>query len=165
MRTAFEKEFSKAVPLFTGDLTTSVYFAGTRSAGQRRSSSEQIGAVRDGRYRRRQCDRESSAARESSRKPCRRKQMADFRNLSKPGRSIALAGALVAALAFAGTPQIAEAHWHHWGPGPAIGLGALAVGAAVGAAANPYGGYGYPYGYYYPAAPAYYYGPTYYRPY
>jgi hypothetical protein len=48
-------------------------------------------------------------------------------------RGFALAGALVAAAAFA-EPQPAQAHWHHWhnwGGGPAIG-------AAFGAATNPY---------------------------
>jgi hypothetical protein len=46
-----------------------------------------------------------------------------------------------------------------------IGVGAFALGSALGAAANPYYGYGYyPYGYYTP--PAYYYPPAYgYYPY
>jgi hypothetical protein len=34
-----------------------------------------------------------------------------------------------------------------------IGLGALAVGTALGAASNPYNPYYYPYGYYRPPAP------------
>jgi len=46
---------------------------------------------------------------------------------------------------------------HAVDPGAAvgIGLGALAVGTALGAASNPYNPYYYPYGYYRPPAPAY----------
>jgi hypothetical protein len=73
-----------------------------------------------------------------------------------------LAGAAVVAIGIAATvtPQPAQAL--STGEGVAIGLGALAVGSAVGAAANPY--YGYPG--YYPPAPAYYYppAPAYYAP-
>jgi hypothetical protein len=70
-------------------------------------------------------------------------------------RGLAFGTAIVAALGLA-TAQPA----HALGPGAAvgIGLGAFAVGTAIGATANPYY-YGYP-GYYpgyaYPPAPAYY---------
>ena len=80
--------------------------------------------------------------------------------LSRTGRTLAFATALVAAIGFTATPKPAQA----LGTGAAvgIGLGALAVGTAIGAAQSPY--YGYPgyYGYgpaYYPPAPGYGYGP------
>jgi hypothetical protein len=96
--------------------------------------------------------------------------MSDTKIESKAGRrGFVLAGAFAAAVAFAVTPQSAEANWPHgrhgphwghgWGYGP--GVGAFALGAAVGAAANPCYGYPYPYECYYPPAPAYYYGPAY----
>jgi hypothetical protein len=77
--------------------------------------------------------------------------------IGRTGRTLAISAAIVAAVGLTVTPKPAEA----LGPAAAvgIGLGALAVGTAVGAAAaNPY--YGYPG--YYPPAPAYYGGPAYY---
>ena len=79
--------------------------------------------------------------------------------IGRTGRTLAFSAAILAAVGLSATPKPA----HALGPaeGVAIGLGALAVGTAVGAAAaNPYY-YGYPspyYGpaYYYPPAPAYY---------
>lgn len=72
------------------------------------------------------------------------------------GRALVVGAAMLAAVGIA-TPRPA----HALGPGAAvgIGLGAFALGSAVGAAANPY--YGPYYGYYAPP-PAYYYGPRYY---
>ena len=78
----------------------------------------------------------------------------------RTGRMLALSTAVVGTLALTAAPQPA----HALGPGAAvgIGLGALALGTAVGAAtANPYY-YGYPGyypGYYAQPAPAY---PAYY---
>lgn len=74
------------------------------------------------------------------------------------GRTLAISAAILAAVGLTVTPK--PAHALSPGEGVAIGLGALAVGTAVGAASNPYY-YGYP-GYYYPPAPAYYGAPTYY---
>jgi len=78
--------------------------------------------------------------------------------IGRTGRTLAFSAAILAAVGLSATPKPA----HALGPaeGVAIGLGALALGTAVGAAANPYY-YGYPgpyYGsaYYYPPAPAYY---------
>jgi hypothetical protein len=76
--------------------------------------------------------------------------------LGRTGRTLAFATAIVGAIGLTVTPK--PAHALSPGEGVAIGLGALAVGTAVGAASNPY--YGYP-GYY--GYPAYYgYGPGYY---
>jgi len=84
--------------------------------------------------------------------------------LGRTGRTLAFATAIVGAigLTVTATPKPAQA----LGTGAAVGIGfgALAVGTALGAAANPYY-YGYPgyYGYapaYYPPAPAYYYPPA-----
>jgi hypothetical protein len=74
------------------------------------------------------------------------------------GRTLAFSAAILGAVGLTVTAK--PAHALSPGEGVAIGLGALAVGTAIGAgaAANPY--YGYP-GYYYPPAPAYY-GPAYY---
>jgi len=74
-------------------------------------------------------------------------------------KTLGVATAVVAAVGLTTVPRQPA---HALGPGAAvgIGLGAFAVGTALGAAANPY--YGYPYygyGYapaYYPPAPAYY---------
>jgi hypothetical protein len=75
-------------------------------------------------------------------------------------RTLAFSTALVAAVGFAAVPQ--PAHALGTGAAVGIGLGALAVGTAIGAAANPY--YGYPgyYGYY--GYPAYYGYSPYYAP-
>jgi hypothetical protein len=74
----------------------------------------------------------------------------------RAGRTLAFSVAILGAVGLTVTPK--PAHALGTGAAVGIGLGALAVGTAVGAAANPY--YGYP-GYYYPPAPAYY-GPAYY---
>jgi hypothetical protein len=83
--------------------------------------------------------------------------------LGRTGRTLAVTTAIVAAIGLTTAPK--PAHALSPGEGVAIGLGALAVGTAVGAASNPYyygspGYAGYPgYGYapsYYPPAPAYY---------
>jgi len=98
--------------------------------------------------------------------------------LMRTGRTLAAGAAILAATAYAVAPTPAMADWHHGGvsTGAAvgIGLGAFALGSALGAGAHPYYGYpgygyyGYPaYGYGYPAytAPAYpYYGSSYYAP-
>jgi hypothetical protein len=81
--------------------------------------------------------------------------------LGRTGRTLAFSAAILAAVGLTVTPK--PAHALSPGEGVAIGLGALAVGTAVGAAQSPY--YGYPgYGYapaYYPPAPGYYgYGPA-----
>lgn len=83
---------------------------------------------------------------------------------ARAGRGVA-AAAILGLVGMTAAPQPA----HAVSPGAAvgIGLGALAVGTALGTgAANPYyyGYYGYPYGYYYPPAPAYYPAPSYYAP-
>lgn len=88
--------------------------------------------------------------------------MAEKTIISKTTRNIALAGALAGAVAFVAAPRPAAAF--PTGAAVGLGLGAFALGAAVGS--SPYY-YGAPYGYY--APPAYpYYGPGpyyYYRPY
>lgn len=76
--------------------------------------------------------------------------------IGKVGRGLALATALVAGVAFTAAPR--PAHALSTGAAVGIGLGAFALGSALGAA--PY--YGYPYGYYPPAYPAYPYAPAYY---
>ena len=78
--------------------------------------------------------------------------------LGRTGRTLAFATAVVGGITMTATPQ--PAHALSTGAAVGIGLGALAVGTALGAASNPYY-YGYPgyYGYapaYYPPAPAYY---------
>jgi len=65
-------------------------------------------------------------------------------------RTLAVSAAFVAAIGFAAAPQ--PAHALGTGAAVGIGLGALAVGTAIGASQAPY--YGYP-GYY---------GPGYYPP-
>lgn len=78
--------------------------------------------------------------------------------LGRTGRTLAATTAIVAAIGLTAAPKPA----HALGPAAAvgIGLGALAVGTAIGAGANPYYGYpgyyGYAPSYYYPPAPAYY---------
>jgi hypothetical protein len=79
-------------------------------------------------------------------------------SVKQAGRRIAVAAAaLVAVFFLAQGPAQARVDT---GAAVGIGVGSFALGTAVGAAANPYGGYyggyGYPYGGYYPAAPAYY---------
>jgi hypothetical protein len=81
--------------------------------------------------------------------------MLDF--VKRTARGAAVAGALVGAAALtAPTP----AHAISNGAAVGLGLGALALGTALGAGAYPggyYAPYGYyPQGYYYPPAPAYY---------
>jgi hypothetical protein len=73
--------------------------------------------------------------------------------LGRTGRTLAVTAAIVGAIGLAAAPK--PAHALSPGEGVAIGLGALAVGSALGAASNPYyyGNPGY-YGYY--GAPAYY---------
>jgi hypothetical protein len=74
-------------------------------------------------------------------------------------KTLAFSTALVAAVGFAAVPQ--PAHALGTGAAVGIGLGALAVGTAIGAASTPYYGYpgyyGYPanYGYGYSPYPAY----------
>jgi hypothetical protein len=76
-------------------------------------------------------------------------------NIMKGSRVLSVAVIAVAALSFA-TPK--PAHAVDAGTAVGIGLGAAALGAAVGSAANPYNPYYYPPGYAYPApAPGYYY--------
>ncbi|HZK91731.1 MAG TPA: hypothetical protein VFC56_16440 [Stellaceae bacterium] len=81
----------------------------------------------------------------------------------RTGRALALTTAITAAIGLTTVPQ--PAHALGTGAAVGIGLGALAVGTALGAASNPYygaPGYGYGYnpgyypGYYAPPAPAYY---------
>lgn len=71
--------------------------------------------------------------------------------LGRTGRTLAVTAGIVGAVALTTAPR--PAHALSPGEGVAIGLGALAVGSALGAASTPY--YGYPgYGYY--GSPAYY---------
>ena len=87
----------------------------------------------------------------------------------RPGRTLAAGAAILGLVGTAVVPRPA----HAVDPAAAvgIGLGALAVGTALGAASNPYYNpyYGYPYGYYgnpsgYYAPPAYTTAPGYYPP-
>jgi len=71
--------------------------------------------------------------------------------LGRTGRTLALATAIVGAIGLTVAPK--PAHALSPGEGVAIGLGALAVGSAIGASSNPYYGY-----------PGYAYGPSYYSP-
>ena len=77
----------------------------------------------------------------------------------RTGRTVAFAAALVGAIGLTVTPK--PAHALGTGAAVGIGLGALAVGTALGAASSPYY-YGYPGPYYGPAyyPPAYGYGPA-----
>jgi hypothetical protein len=90
----------------------------------------------------------------------RRTGMAISVMLKKAGRGLAVAAAMVAGVAVI-APQPADAGISN-GAAVALGLGSLAVGAAI---ARPYGYYPYGGGYYAPA-PAYYYppAPAYYPP-
>ena len=75
--------------------------------------------------------------------------------LGRTGRTLAFTTAIVGAIGLTAVPK--PAHALGTGAAVGIGLGALAVGTALGAAANPYyyPGYSYPPAYYYPA-PGYY---------
>jgi hypothetical protein len=86
----------------------------------------------------------------------------------KTGRGLVVAGTIVAAIGLTMVPRPADADWHGGGwhgggisPGAAagIGLGAFALGTAVGNSysynPNYYGSYGYPAGGYYPSTPYY----------
>ena len=81
---------------------------------------------------------------------------------------LAFAAALLGAIGLASLPQQAEARGGvSTGAAVGIGLGAFALGTAVGGAYNPYyaPGYYYPPAAYYPPAPPAYYGPyPYYAP-
>jgi len=76
----------------------------------------------------------------------------------RTGRTLAFAAAMVGAVGLTVTPK--PAHALGTGAAVGIGLGALAVGTALGAASNPY--YGYPgyYGYYGPGYYPYGYAPA-----
>ena len=82
--------------------------------------------------------------------------------VARSGRTLAFATAIVGAVGLVAVPR--PAHALGTGAAVGIGLGALAVGTALGAAGNPYYGYpsyyGYAPSYYYPPAPAYSYYPT-----
>jgi hypothetical protein len=80
----------------------------------------------------------------------------------RTGRTLAAGTAILGLVGIVAAPRPA----HAVDPGAAvgIGLGALAVGTALGAASNPYNPYYYPYGYYTPPAPAYTPAPGYYPP-
>ena len=82
--------------------------------------------------------------------------------VARSGRTLAFATAIVGAVGLVAVPR--PAHALGTGAAVGIGLGALAVGTALRAAANPYYGYpgyyGYAPSYYYPPAPAYSYYPT-----
>lgn len=98
--------------------------------------------------------------------------------IGKAGRGLAVSAAIAGVLAVS-APQ--PAHALDTGAAIGLGVGALALGTALGAASNPYynGYYANPYGYYaappaysyYAPAPTYYapaptyYAPTYYNPY
>ena len=80
------------------------------------------------------------------------------------GRGLIVATAIVAT-GILTTPSPAQARVSD-GAAVGIGLGSFALGTAVGAAARPAYGGGYPYGYYAPPPPAYYPppAPVYYAP-
>jgi hypothetical protein len=76
--------------------------------------------------------------------------------LGNTGRTLAFTAAIVGIVGLTAAPQ--PAHALGTGAAVGIGLGALAVGTVLGAAATPYyypGGYYAPPAYYYPPAPAY----------
>ena len=76
---------------------------------------------------------------------------------------MALGAAIVAAVGLTTVSRPAQAGGIGPGAAVGIGLGAFALGSALGAAANPYyyNPYYYP-GYYYPPAPSYYPSTSYY---
>src|ERR1051325_1389671 len=83
-------------------------------------------------------------------------------NILKGRQGLSVVVIAVAALSFA-MPK--PAHAVDAGTDGGIGLGAAALGAAVGSTANPYNPYYYPPGYAYPApAPGYYYPAAPYSP-
>jgi len=83
---------------------------------------------------------------------------------TRTGRTLAAGAAILGVVVMTAAPRPA----HAVAPGAAvgIGLGALAVGTALGSASNPYNPYYNPYGYYRQPAPAYTYtsSPGYYPP-
>src|SRR5437868_4554467 len=81
--------------------------------------------------------------------------MALGEHFTRAGRGLAIGTAVLAAVGFATVPRPADAV--DAGAAVGIGLGALAVGAALGSTANhpSNNAYSYPNGYYYPTAPAY----------
>jgi hypothetical protein len=85
--------------------------------------------------------------------------------LGRMSRGLALGAAIVAAVGLTTVSRPAQAGGIGPGAAVGIGLGAFALGSALGAAANPYyyNPYYYP-GYYYPPAPAYYPSTPYYQP-
>ena len=73
--------------------------------------------------------------------------------LSRSGKTLVLSAALAGVIGMTAIPQ--PAHALGTGAAVGIGLGALALGTALGAATNPYYNPGYYYPpQYYPAAPA-----------
>ena len=83
--------------------------------------------------------------------------------LGRMARGLALGAAIVAAVGLTTVSRPAQAGGIGPGAVVGIGLGAFALGSALGAAANPYyyNPYYYP-GYYYPPAPSYYPSTSYY---
>ncbi len=83
------------------------------------------------------------------------------RHIALSGRSLAIGGAILAAVSLTAAPR--PAHAIDNGAAVGLGLGSFALGTAVGSAANPYNNpYNYAYGY--PPAPAYAPPPGYYPP-
>jgi hypothetical protein len=82
----------------------------------------------------------------------------------RTGRGLAMGVAILGVVGLTTAPRPAQALSPAAGVG--IGLGALAVGTALGAAGNPYYNpyYSYPYGYYNTWGPAYYPAAPYYSP-
>jgi hypothetical protein len=90
-------------------------------------------------------------------------QMSLCNLFDRTGRSLAVGAAILAAVGLTTVPR--PAHAVSNGAAVGIGLGGLALGTALGAAANPYYNSSYyPYGSYYPPAPAYAPAPAYYPP-
>ena len=83
--------------------------------------------------------------------------------LGRMARGLALGAPIVAAVGLTTVSRPAQAGGIGPGAAVGIGLGAFALGSALGAAANPYyyNPYYYP-GYYYPPAPSYYPSTSYY---
>ena len=83
---------------------------------------------------------------------------------ARRGRSLAIGAGILAAVGLTTVPQ--PAHALSTGAAVGVGLGALALGTALGASANPYYNpyYYYPYGYYNTWSPAYYPAAPYYSP-
>jgi len=74
------------------------------------------------------------------------------------GRGLTVWAAILAFVGLTTVSRPADAGGVSPGAAAGIGLGAFALGSALGAASNPYyyNPYYNPYGYYYPPAPAYY---------